>query len=82
MADIQFSTHAQQVMRERLIPEDWVRRAIAVPDRLDSPPDGTTHYIKAIPEHGGRFLRVVVNAGVTPPRIVTMFFDRRLGRQP
>jgi hypothetical protein len=41
----------------------------------------TTHYIKAIPEHGGRFLRVVINHQVEPPRVVTLFFDRRLRRK-
>lgn len=69
-------------MRERQIPEEWVPRAIDAPDRTDRPADGTTHYIKAIPEHGGRFIRAVVNPGVTPMRVVTVFFDRRLGRQP
>lgn len=82
MADVAFSRHAQDVMRERHIPEEWVRRAIATPDRIDTPADDTMHYIKAIPEHGGRFLRVVVNPDVTPQRVVTVFFDRRLGRQP
>lgn len=82
MADVEFSKHAQDVMRERHIPEEWVRRAIAMPDRTDNQADGTVHDIKAIPEHGGRFLRVVVNPGVMPQRIVTVFFDRRLGRQP
>lgn len=80
--DIEFSKHARDVMGERRIPEEWVRRAIAAPDQIESPADGTTHYIKAIAEHGGRFLRVVVNPGVTPQRIVTVFFDRRVGRKP
>lgn len=82
MADVAFSKHAQDVMRERQIPEEWVLRAIAAPDRTDNRSDGTTHYIKAIPEHEGRFMRVVVNPGATPMRVVTVFFDRRLGRQP
>ena len=82
MANVVFSKHAQAVMRERRIPEEWALRAIATPDRTDTPGDGTIHYIKAIPEHGGRFLRVVVNPGVVPQRVVTAFFDRRLGRQP
>lgn len=69
-------------MRERRIPEEWVLRAVTAPDRTDTPGDGTLHYIKAFPEHGGRFLRVVVNPGVVPQRVVTAFFDRRLGRQP
>ena len=82
MGNVVFSKHAQDVMRERRIPEEWVLRTISAPDRTDAPADGTIHYIKAIPEHGGRFLRVVVNPTITPQRVVTAFFDRRLGRQP
>lgn len=77
-----FSKHASDVMRDRQIPGEWVIRALDVPDRMDTQTDGTVHYIKTIPEHGGRFLRVVVNPGVKPMRVVTVFFDRRLGRQP
>jgi Domain of unknown function (DUF4258) len=82
VADIEFSKHARDVMQERKIPEEWVRGTVDAPDRTDTATDGTAHYIKAIPEHGGRFLRVVVNPAVTPQRVVTVFFDRRLGRQP
>lgn len=57
------SEHAKDMLRERNIPEEWMWRAID------------------IPEHGGRFLRVIVNHHVTPKRVVTLFFDRRLGRQ-
>jgi len=43
--------------------------------------DNNFHYIKAIKEHGSRFLRVVVNPNVNPRRVVTLSFDRRLRRQ-
>jgi hypothetical protein len=56
-------------------------RTVDEPDSTETGVDGNTHYTKAIPEHGGRFLRVVVNPHVQPKRIVTLFFDRRLGRQ-
>jgi len=69
------------MLQERDIPEDWMWRAIYEPDRTEAGADGNIHHIKAIPEHGGRFLRVVVNPHVQPKRIVTLFFDRRLGRQ-
>ncbi len=42
--------------------------------------DNTTHYIKAIPEFGGRSLRVVMNLDVIPNRVITVFFDRRIRR--
>jgi hypothetical protein len=54
MANVVLSKHAQDVMRERNIPEEWVLRAVDSPDRTDNPADGTTHYLKAIPEHDGR----------------------------
>jgi hypothetical protein len=82
MTEVEFSKHAQNMMRERNIPEEWVRRAIDDPDRIEIGSEGNTHYIKAIPEHGGRFLRVVVNPRVKPNRVVTLFFDRRLRRKP
>ncbi|MBC7093540.1 hypothetical protein H5T53_06010 [Candidatus Bipolaricaulota bacterium] len=51
------------------------------PDRKEPKTDGTVHYIKAIMEYGGRYLRVVVNPNIRPPKIVTVFFDRWLGRR-
>ena len=81
MADIEFFSHAGDVLQERKIPEAWVWRTIHSPDRTDVGADNNIHYIKAIPEHGGRCLRVVVNPHVTPKRVVTLFFDRRLRRQ-
>ncbi len=68
------------MLEERKIPEEWLWRAINLPDRVEERDDLNTHYIKAIPEYGGRFLRVVVNTRVTPQRIVTIFFDRRIRR--
>ena len=80
MANIALSKHAQDVMRERNISQEWVHRAVDSPDLVENPADGTTHFLKAIPEHDGRYLRVVVNPDLTPVRVVTVFFDRRLGR--
>lgn len=79
--DIEFSSHARDMLQERNISEEWVWRAITTADRTEEGADSNTHYIKAIPEHGGRFLRVVVNPRVTPKRVVTVFFDHRLRRQ-
>jgi hypothetical protein len=76
----EFSSHARDMLHERNIPEEWVWRAIRSPDRTEEEPDNTLHYIKAIPEFGGRFLRVVVNPQKTPKCIATFFFDRRLRR--
>ena len=81
MADIEFFSHARDMLQERNITEEWVWRTINSADRTEEGADNNTHYMKAIPEHGGRFLRVVLNPHVTPRCVVTVFFDRRLRRQ-
>ncbi len=77
---MELTQHAKHVLSERGIDEKWIWMALADPDRVDREEDGTTHYLKSIAAHGGHFLRVVVNANVEPNRVVTAFFDRRLGR--
>lgn len=81
MAAVGFSGHARDMLQERNIAVQWVLQAMESPDRTEVATEGNTHYIRAIPEHGGRFLRVVVDTRTTPKRVVTVFFDRRLGRK-
>lgn len=52
------------------------------PEQKEEREDGTVHYIRAIPEQGERYLRVIVNPASHPTRIITLFFDRRLRGQP
>ncbi|MFH1485438.1 MAG: DUF4258 domain-containing protein [Chloroflexota bacterium] len=80
MPDYEFSEHAYVMLKERNIQEVWVQRAIENPDVKEEKQDGTVHYLRAIPEHGYRYLRVVVNPEAEPQRVVTLFFDRRTGR--
>ena len=75
------SRHAQDELARRGIALDWVWRAIQTPDATEQRPDGTTHYMKRLPEHGGQYLRIVVNHRKQPPRVATIFFDARLRRQ-
>ena len=82
VTDIEFSGHARDMLHERNIPEEWVHQALRAPDRTATAANNTVHYIKAIAEREGRHLRVVVNPHVAPPRVVTVFFDRRLRRAP
>ena len=78
---VEWSRHAREMLRERAIQEQWVLATLRNPDRYENGPGGRGCYIKAISEYGGRFLRVIVNRNVSPNRIVTIFFDRRLGRK-
>lgn len=80
MIEYQFSEHACDMLKERNIRETWVKLTIEGPERTEIKNDGTIHYIRPIQEHGGRYLRVVVNPDAKPMSIVTLFFDRRLGR--
>jgi hypothetical protein len=81
MLDFEFSAHTTEMLRERNIAEEWVRRTLNAPDRKRRGEDGNMHYVKAIRERDGRVLRVVVNADVQPNRVITVYFDRRLGQK-
>ncbi len=78
MIEYHVSEHAVDMLKERGIQESWVNQTLAEPQTKKVMPDGTTHYMRPIKEHGGRFLRVVVNEGPAPGKIITVFFDRRL----
>ncbi len=65
----------EQVLRKRpYIRREWCERAIVKPLRFEVQPDGRIRYWTAIPELGGRVLRVVTLAdGET---ILNAFPDR------
>lgn len=79
--DFKLSKHTQDMLKEREIPEEWVRRTIEKPDWKNIGEDNNVHYFKSISEHGEKILHVVVNPHVSPQRVVTVFFDRRARRQ-
>lgn len=80
MPRLAYTSHAQQVMRRRGIPAEWVQRAVASPQlRMRDPNDETVERFYAqVPEDGGRVLRVVVNTESAPWRVVSAFFDRSM----
>ena len=75
-----FSLHALNVLHERDISEEWVRRVLDAPtvERADFVDSALVHALAAIPERDGRVLRVVYNREVEPIRVVTAFFDRAM----
>ena len=79
--DLKLSSHIQDMLKERNIPEEWVWRNISNPDWENIGEDNNIHYFKSISEHEGGILHVVVNPHVTPKRVVTVFFDRRTRRK-
>ena len=80
MAAIELSAHAREMLRERGISNEWLERAISAPESQERDEEGNIHLIKTIPEHGMRVLHVIVNPRSEPPKVVTLFFDRRLRR--
>lgn len=78
--NLEFTGHARDVIRERVIPDEWIHDTLTTPDKVEVGSDNNTHYLKAIAQYEGRVLRVVVNEHVEPNKVVTLFFDRRLRR--
>jgi len=78
MTEYIFSKHATDMMNERKISEDWVWRVLNESEDTFTGEDGNLHFSKAIAEKEDRVLHVVVNSTVSPNRVVTVFFDRRL----
>jgi len=79
--DFKLSAHTQDMLKEREIPEECMRRTIDKSDWKNIGEDNNIHYFKSIAEHEGRILHVVVNPHVSPKKVVTIFFDRRARRQ-
>jgi hypothetical protein len=75
----EISEHARAVMLAREIETAWVVRVLKTPQRTEADRDdpALTHALGRIAERDDRVLRVVYNASVSPPRIVTVYFDRR-----
>jgi hypothetical protein len=76
----QLSSHARTVLTERGITTAWLERTLDQPDMVE--PDGSDptllHHLCRIDEHGGRVLRVIFNPNVSPRRVVTLYFDRKM----
>lgn len=65
------------MLKERDIAREWVALVMAEPAITERRADGTIHYLKPIAEREGRVLRVVTGSESDPPRVITVFFDRR-----
>jgi len=81
--DYELSVHARATLRKRKIPAAWLERVLAVP-HLTEPDDEdpeVQHWLARIPEFDNRVLRVLVNTTVSPVRIVSLYFDRRMKKR-
>ena len=76
----ELTRHARDVMREREIPLEWVERAFSRAELVEVSGANLLQENRfcRIPEFGNRVLRVVVNTAFVPPRVVSVFFDRKM----
>lgn len=73
-----FSRHVETVAEERGIAREWIERTLARPNwtKPDVGDPALTRAFAAIPERGGRILRVVYRLEDEGMFVVTAFFDR------
>jgi hypothetical protein len=79
---LRLTAHAEVAATERAIDHDWIERTArepewAAPDPIDP---AVARRFRAIPEHGGRVLRVACVETATEIRVLTVFFDRAAKR--
>jgi hypothetical protein len=76
---IVLSRHAQRVVRERKLLEEWIAEVIRSPVFTEPDPNqpGAIRAFRRIAAFGNRMLRVVYYDAETEYRVITVFFDRR-----
>jgi hypothetical protein len=82
--EFSLSRHARRRMRQRHISDEMIERALRAPDQRHPDRDDAElmHALKRFhSEPASAVLRVVYNVSVTPWRVVTVFFDRKLRRK-
>lgn len=70
--------HAEEQIAGRNIAKAWVEETLARPDWIEQDPKHLhrNRYFRAVPEMGGRVLRVVTEADEAGPGVVTAHPDR------
>ncbi len=79
--ELHFTAHAENMLHERGIRREWVTAALTEPDWTASDPHpDRIRVFRAIPDAGGKILRVVYSKAGSKFRVVTVFFDRNAER--
>ena len=74
-SSLDFTAHEKTIMQERMIQEDWEKHRLR-PGYDRRKAGWRKNYLKQIPQNAGKFLRVIVNPSIRPPRVITVFFDK------
>ena len=77
--DYHLTEHARDAIEKRGIAQEWIEKTLSAPEWVekDTIDENLEHRLARIGEFGNRTLRVIVNVRTVPPRIVTVYFDRR-----
>jgi hypothetical protein len=80
MRPYDLSQHARNVISARQVGLAWLEQVLDSPEVVEADRDDPelVHHVGRIKEHGNRALRVVFNKSVSPVRIVTVYFDRKM----
>ena len=83
MDDFVLTAHAAQMARERGLELEWIGLALREPSvtRPDVRDANLTHVFRRFPQAGNRMLRVVFVSASEPPRVITVFLDRKASRE-
>jgi Domain of unknown function (DUF4258) len=80
MSRYDLSRHVKDVISARQVRLVWLEQVLDSPEVVEADRDDPelVHHVGRIKEHGNRALRVVFNNSVSPVRIVTVYFDRKM----
>jgi uncharacterized protein DUF4258 len=75
---LRFTKHAENVILERKVERTWIEKTAREPEWFHPDPrrPDVERRFRAIPEFGGRVLRVACLETAHEIRILTVFFDR------
>jgi hypothetical protein len=83
MEEFVLTVHAAQMAQERGIKYEWICMVLRDPSATH--PDvgdvKLTHVLRRISDYGNRMLRLVIDSTQNPPRVITLFFDRKASRE-
>ena len=76
----ELTKHAEDVIRERNIPTEYIDMVINNPELKESDTCDIEleHYMSRIREYDNRILRVIINKNCNPIRVITVYFDRSM----
>jgi hypothetical protein len=80
MTRYDLSQRSKDVISERHIRLAWLEQVLDSPELREADRDDRElmHHVGRIKEYGNRALRVVFKKSVSPVRIVTVYFDRKM----